>query len=151
MASNVVQHDWTGSPRSLRDVIRSNPEKVADYNPDSLATLGFEPSEGLSWGLDEQRRMSLECRGHLRPRLDAVGEPMVGSRAASRSEQGRQLMNRTGLWVLVVGVVSLVVGALSPMLFENITFPTWIFIWIGLALIVVGVVLYIRDRRRADE
>ncbi len=57
--------------------------------------------------------------------------------------------NRTGLWVLVVGTVSLLVGAFGgPIFGEDLDFPIWIFTWIGLGLIVVGAVIQMMRRSR---
>lgn len=55
--------------------------------------------------------------------------------------------NRTGLWVSVVGVVLLLIGAFGGTVLD-LDFPVWIFTWIGLGLIVVGAVIMVMRRSR---
>ncbi len=58
-------------------------------------------------------------------------------------------MDRTGLWVLVVGAVSLVIGAFGgPIFGEDVDFPVWVFTWVGLGLIVIGAVILMMRRSR---
>jgi hypothetical protein len=53
-------------------------------------------------------------------------------------------MPRNVMILGIVGIVCFLIGALSPLL--NIDAPTWIFTWIGIALVVVAVILWIVQR-----
>lgn len=59
-------------------------------------------------------------------------------------------MNRSGLTVLIVGIVCLLVGMIGgPALGEDSAFPIWIFTFLGIALAIVGIILLVVRRTRA--
>lgn len=59
-------------------------------------------------------------------------------------------MSRPGPVIVGIGAVLFLIGAIGgPMLGEDAGFPMWVVTWGGIALVVIGVVVWLVGGRRA--